>query len=353
MRLLVIVAACGIAVGEMCGAAKAGTADPLLGHSHQPASEPWAALQDGRFVWRASGPIISPLRGPPEPRISIKDPTIVWFEGRWHLFCTVRFASRHAEIEYLSFKDWREADRAPRQLLNLHDQYYCAPQVFFFRPHKRWYLVYQMADKNHKPPFGPAYSTSTDIGDARSWSRPAWLFPDAPEGQRWLDFWVICDERKAHLFFTSLDGRMWRSETKLADFPRAWSRPEVAIQADIFEASHTYRLKGLGRYLTIVEAQGDRRRYYKAYLADRLEGPWKPLADTRSRPFAAFENVRQAEPWTTNISHGELIRAGVDETMEVDPARLRLLFQGASDSQYRGNPYGRIPWRLGMLEMAE
>jgi hypothetical protein len=261
-------------------------------------------------------------------------------------------ASGKVDIEYRSFDDWREADRAERHVLNLHDQYYCAPQVFYFRPHRRWYLIYQIADKEHKPPFGPGYSTTATLGDPKSWSKPRWLFPDPPEGQKWLDFWVVCDEAKAHLFFTSLDGRMWRSEAALGDFPRGWSPPEVALRGDLFEASHTYKLRGMDQYLTIVEAQGDRRRYYKAYLADRLEGPWRGLADTRERPFAAAVNVEQAEPWTTNISHGELVRAGIDERMEVDPAELRMVFQGADDGEYRGNPYGRIPWRLGILEPA-
>jgi hypothetical protein len=127
----------------------------------------------------------------------------------------------------------------------------------------------------------------------------------------------------------------------------------VALQADIFEASHTYRLKGMDKYLTIVEAQADARRYYKAYVADRLEGTWRGLADSRSKPFAAFSNVVQGKEWTTNISHGELLRTGADETMEIDPADVRFLFQGASDPEYRGNPYGKIPWRLGILEMAK
>jgi hypothetical protein len=163
---------------------------------------------------------------------------------------------------------------------------------------------------------------------------------------------VICDAAKAHLFYTSLDGKMWRAETKLADFPLAWSEPKLVLEGDIFEASHTYALSGMHKYLTIVEAQGDRRRYYKAYLADRLDGKWQPLADRRDKPFAGAGNVAQQRPWTTNISHGELLRSGVDERMEVDPAALRFLVQGADDPEYRNNPYGKIPWRLGLLEPA-
>ena len=313
----------------------------------------WKAFVDGRFSWKASAPLVTPSSTAVDPAVSIKAPTIVCEQNRWHMFATVRWASGKVGIEYLNFTDWTLADQAPRHRLNLHDQYYCAPQVLYFRPQKLWYLLYQIADRNHKPPFGPAYSTTATLDKPKSWSKPHWLFPEGSEKRKWIDFWAICDEAKAHLFYTSNDGRMWRCETKLADFPSGWPQPVLAIQADIFEASHTYRLKGMGKYLTIVEAQADARRYYQAYLADRLEGPWRGLADRRDKPFAAMSNVVQDKEWTTNISHGELLRSSVDETMEIDPAHVRFLFQGASDSEYRGNPYGKIPWRLGILEMTK
>lgn len=313
----------------------------------------WKPFEDGMFSWKASEPLVAPDAKAADPQISIKDPTIIRHEARWHLFCSVRLASGKVGVAYLSFVDWKEADRAPRHLLNLHESsYYGAPQVFYFRPQQRWYLIYQIGDQNRNPPFGPACSTTTDVGDPKSWSRPQWLFPEGSPKRTWLDFWVICDQAKAHLFYTSLNGRMWRSETRLADFPGQWSEPQVVLEGDIFEASHTYKLKGMDRYLTIIEAQGDRRRYYKAYLADRLDGPWRGLSNSREKPFAALANVSQERPWTANISHGELLRAGVDETLEIDPADVRFLFQGASDAEYRGNPYGKIPWRLGILEMA-
>jgi hypothetical protein len=231
----------------------------------------------------------------------------------------------------------------------MHNEYYCAPQLFYFTPHKKWYLIYQLVDKSRTPALGPCYSTSTNMADPRAWSAPVAMVTKAPE-PRWLDFWVVCDDEKAHLFYTTLDGHMWRRETTKADFPFGWSEQKLALRDDIFEASHTYKLKGRSKYLTVIEAQGDRRRYYKAYLADRLEGPWKPLAATRERPFASQGNVEQTEEWTTNISHGELLRTGIDERLEVDPANLRFVFQGASDSEYRENKYGAIPWRLGLLE---
>jgi hypothetical protein len=144
---------------------------------------------------------------------------------------------------------------------------------------------------------------------------------------------------------------MWREATSLADFPAGWSEPVLALRGDVFEASHTYKLQGSGKYLTLIEAQGGHGwRYYKAYLADRLDGAWTPLAATRDDCFASMANTRPAgDRWTDSISHGELLRAGYDQRLEADPQNLRFLFQGVTDEARRGKKYGEIPWRLGML----
>ena len=335
---------------------------PALGRADDPPADDARraqgaeALRSGRFRWVATGPLLAPAHRPEDPCHAVKDPTVVRHDGRWHLFSTIRSLRRTHQIEYLSFTDWHEADRAERHVLTLTDGYFCAPQVFYFTPHRKWYLIYQVAGPEGGPALQPAYSTTEDIGDPTSWSEPTLLFERHPDNiTAWIDFWVICDDEKAHLFFTSNDGRMWRSVTALGDFPGGWDRPRVALQTDIFEASHTYRLRGRDRYLTVVEAVGDGgRRYYKAYLADRLDGDWEPLAATKDQPFAGPANVRfDGEPWTDSFSHGELLRAGVNERLEVDPAGLRFVFQGVADEDRRGKPYGEIPWRLGLLEAVE
>ena len=122
----------------------------------------------------------------------------------------------------------------------------------------------------------------------RSWTE-ARTIPRAVGG---LDYWIICDDQRAYLFLTSLNGKMWRLWTRLEDFPHGFGDCQLALQAKIFEASHTYRLKGQQKYLTIIEENG--RRYYKAYLADRLDGPWQPIADTAEQPFAGWKNIRPA-----------------------------------------------------------
>jgi len=309
------------------------------------------ALLSGDFRWIVSPPLVHPVEAPDDHYYSVKDPSVVFHGGRWHLFCTVRGRNRSHQVEYLSFPDWAHVDKAERCMLRITDGYFCAPQVFYFTPHRRWYLICQVIDPSRKPALQPAFSVSQDIASPASWSPPELVFRRSPENvEKWIDFWVICDEGRAYLFFTSLDGRMWRAQTQLGDFPHGWSRPEVVLRGDIFEASHTYRLKGLDLYLTLVEAQANGRRYYKAYLAERLDGEWRPLAAERDRAFAWPANTRPAgERWTDSFSHGELLRCGFDERLEVDPSELRFLFQGVSDAERRGKKYGEIPWRLGLL----
>ncbi len=305
------------------------------------------------FRWTLLPPLISPADRPDDPCHAIKDPTVVFHDGKWHVFATIRSQKRTHQIEYLSFADWAKANDATRHILTVRDAYFCAPQVFYFTPHKKWYLLYQVGEPTRTPQLQPAVSTTTDIADPKSWSKPELLFDTGPEGVKpWIDFWIICDDTHARLFFTSLDGRMWRSDTKLADFPKGWSKPEVVLKADIFEASHTYKVKGQQKYLTLVEAQAAGRRYYKAYEADRLDGAWTPIADSVQSPFASLANIepKQGDRWTDNVSHGELLRAGADEKLEIDPAKLTFLIQGVSDKDKAGKAYGAIPWRLGLLE---
>jgi len=308
------------------------------------------------FSWTLSPPCVSPLPRPENPPVSVKDPTVVFHEGKWHLFMTVRSANPPVHIEYLSFDKWENADKAPRHILTWHDRYFCAPQVFYFRPHKKWYLVYQVGAPDRQRKLQPGYATTANIADPASWSPGKLFFPetDPKDAPTWIDFWVICDAERAYLYFTSLNGKMWRMWTPLEKFPEGFDHLEMCLQADIFEASHTYRLLGQQKYQTVVEAQGkDGRRYYKAYTAERLDGQWRPLADTEDRPFAGAANVKQPDPpWADNVSHGEFLRAASDETLTVDPANLKFLIQGVMNKGKGDKGYGGIPWRLGILTLS-
>jgi len=316
-------------------------------------------MTSGQFAWVSSEPLVSPEKRPDDVCFSVKDPTVVFHGGKYHVFMTIRSEKRTHQIEYVSFADWQEADKAERHILKIHPGYFCAPQVFYFTPHKKWYLICQASDPSWKEEcgnehgYGAAFATTDDISKPDSWSALRPLGAKRVGDNAGLDFWVICDMEKAHLFFTTLDGKMWREETALDRFPAGWSEPKLALQDDVFEASHTYKIKGSEKYLTVIEAQnGPAWRYYKAYLADRLDGQWQPLATAKEKKFAGKNNVRfpDGNIWADSISHVELIRSGFDEHLEIDPDNLTLLYQGVLDKDTSGKPYGQIPWRLGLLK---
>ena len=305
--------------------------------------------------WEYSAPLLAPENRQVEPSRAQKDPTIVFYQGRWHVFTTAKLPGRSA-IEYCSFEDWQDANSSKRTLLPISDSgYFCAPQIFYFRPHRKWYLVYQMGVPDSKMMW-VAYSTTDDISDPASWTQARPILDGGqadPRQQGGLDYWIICDQSRAYLFYTSLNGKMWRLWTPIEEFPNGFGHCQLALQAKIFEASHTYRIKGTTKYLTIIEENG--RRFYKAYLADRLDGPWRPLADSVEKPFAGWKNVRPAmgvDPWTDNVSHGELVRDGYDETLTVDPSNWRFVFQGMFDCHKSGKGYGEFQWRIGVLTPA-
>ena len=303
-------------------------------------------------MWEYGPPLIGPEIRDTEPSHAQKDPTIVFHDGRWHVFMTVKLPERSA-IEYCSFERWEDAHASKRTLLPISDSdYFCAAQVFYFRPHQKWYLVYQMGTPASKKMW-VAYSTTTDIADPASWTKARPILDGGDNDPRTvggLDYWIVCDETHAWLFFTSLNGKMWRMSTAITDFPEGFDGCEVALQAEIFEASHTYRIKGCRQYVTLIEQKG--RRYFKAYIADRLDGKWRPVADSEEHPFAGFFNVRPqqgVDRWTDNISHGELVRASNDERMLIDPEKLQFVFQGMLQKNKSKTNYGRFSWKIGML----
>jgi hypothetical protein len=306
--------------------------------------------------WTSTGPLIAPVPDAEHPIVSVKDPTVVRHNGKWHVYATTADTKGRWSMVYLNFSTWAEAAQAKPYYLDQNPNlagYHCAPQVFYFRPQKKWYLIYQ---SQH-----PSFSTTDDLSKPQTWTAPQPFFQGTPKSvvQGWLDYWIICDNSHAYLFFSDDNGRFYRSRTRLADFPQGFDEPVVVMQekkpADLFEASCVYRLKGTGQYLCFIECMGPQggHRYFKAFISDRLDGTWKPLANASSwkTPFAGPENVKAEDGralWTADISHGELLRDGSDETMTVDPQNLHFLYQGMERNVSEPN-YLRLPYRLGLL----
>lgn len=309
----------------------------------------------GPFNWVDRGPVVRPHVDETRKVVSIKDPSPVFYEGRWHIYAT--YAREEGEKDgrwgmvYLNFTDWADADKAERIVLDKFPQfagYACAPQIFYFEPQKLWYLVYQTQN--------PSYSTTTDLSKPETWTKPQ-NFYDKDLKRMGIDYWVICDDTHAYLFFTNDGGEFFRARTTLAEFPKGFDEPVVVLKdpvaRELFEGSSTYRIKGTNQYLTLIEAANEHwTRYFKAFIADGLDGEWRPLAAEWGNSFADDTRVRSHDGkplWTKGISHGELLRDGHDQTMTIDPANLSLLYQGLRPDFDRKLDYIRLPYQLGLL----
>ncbi|MFC3996017.1 non-reducing end alpha-L-arabinofuranosidase family hydrolase [Nocardiopsis sediminis] len=307
------------------------------------------------FQWSSSGPLIAPQPDAAHDIVSVKDPTVVHHDGAWHVFATTANTDGAWHLTYLTFTDWDQAGSARQHHLDttpIGPGYRAAPQVFYFAPQQMWYLVYQTGP--------PSYSTNTDISDPDGWTAPRTFIDEVPpiveeNGDGfWLDFWVTCDTATCHLFASDDNGHLYRAETSAGSFPDGFAGAETEIaledgKYDLFEASNVYKVAGSDTYLLIVEAIGaSGRRYFRSWTSTALDGQWTPLAATEGAPFAGAANVDfPAGRWTEDISHGELIRSGTDQAMEIDPCGLRYLYQGMDPSS--GGDYSQLPWRLGLL----
>ena len=311
--------------------------------------------------WSGSAPMITPRSDASHNLVAVKDPTVVHFADRWHVYASSVSSTGSYNMVYTSFTDWSEASSAPLYYMDQtagFDTYVAAPQLFYFTPQDKWYLVFQAGP--------PKYSTSDDPGDPTAWTPPEPFFSTTPaiiteNGGGWLDFWVICDTASCHLFFSNNDGRWYNSKTSVDEFPNGFGEPVLVMQdtnsGRIFEASNVYKMNGTNQYLALIEAfdqTSSGRRYYRSWLADSLDGPWLPWQASGSYPFAGARNVTfDGSPWTNDISHGEMIRSGYDETLAVDPCNLRYLFQGADPDAETGGDYNKIPWQIGLLTQTE
>lgn len=296
------------------------------------------------FSWTSSDPLINPPNG----SVSIKDPSVLFFNGKWHVYATEYDTSYN--MVYLNFTDWAQADSAPKTLLSTNPNlagYKCAPQLFYFAPQNLWYLVYQTQP--------PAYSTSTDPTDVMSWSAMTQFMPMPAiitgSNTGGIDYWVICDDTNCYLFFSADNGSLYRAQTSKADFPSGFGNTVIVMsqaQNSLFEASNVYKIKGMTKYLLLVEAIGN-GRFFRSWTSDRLDGDansWTPLADTPANAFASTTNVTGASWSTDGISHGEMLRDNPDETMTIDACKMQYLYQGRTKA---GSSYNLNEYSLGLL----
>lgn len=318
-----------------------------------------AASLPSSFQWTSSGPLIAPKSDATHALQAVKDPSVVNYNGKWYVFAsTTNSAGGYSMLE-TSFTNWSQAGSATQHYLDqtpIGTGYKTAPQVFYFAPQKKWYLVYQTGAN-------AAYSTNSDIANPAGWSAPHSFYTSMPAIIRqnigsgvWVDMWVICDSANCYLFSMDDNGHLYRSQSTLANFPNGFGNggntviaAQNANRHDFFEADNVYKVAGANAYLLIVEALGSGgHRYFRSYTSSSLTGSWSPLTATQSNPFAATGNVTfSGTPWTQDISSGEAIRTNYDQTPTINPCHMQYVYQGVAPGT--GQPYNKLPWRIGLL----
>lgn len=301
------------------------------------------------FKWSSTGPIIAPKSDATHKLTGIKDPTVVFFNNTWNIYASTTDTNGGYNSVYLGFADWSSAGAAPQVYLKGG----VAPQVFYFAPQKLWYRIYEWPD---------VYDTSPDPTQPQSWSPMKTFYPGEPAivtknkgSGGWIDFWVTCDDKNCFLFFSDDNGHFYRAQTPIGSFPKGFNDPVIILSdpspGRLFEASCVYSMKGTGQYLLLIEAfdgGSGGRRYFRSWTAPALDGNWTPLQAEYNTPFASAKNVTFNGPaWTQDISHGEMLRSGYDEKLEIDTCNLQYLYQGKDPAA--GGNYNTLPWKLGLL----
>ena len=266
-----------------------------------------------------------------------KDPTIVRYNGQWLIYYTGANQSGGWQMCFTSASTIAGLKTAKRTYMSkIGESYFCAPELFYYEPQKLWYLVYQDGT------YGAAYSTSTNPADPNSWQGPKSF---GISGNMGWDYYVICDDQYAYMYNTPSDGsgNLYVRKTTLANFPKGWSAPTVAIK-NTFEGAEIYKCLADGKYYLLIEDQKD-GRYYELWTSSSAGGPWTQVAEK----WAWRGNLTKynSDKWTTHVSHGELVRAGYDQKLEInDINKVDFLIQGTTNINVE---YQKIIWDLGLI----
>jgi len=312
----------------------------ILGSTALAQTPPFASS----YSWTSTGPLISAKSDATHNIIAVKDPSAVLYNGRWVIYASTVNSSGSYGMEYMNVaEDWSDAATATPTFLNLGGT---APQVFYFAPQKKWYLITE---------WGTSYSTNSDPTKPLNWSAQQSLNVQMPSGVSGIDPWIICDSTNCYLFQCADNGNFYRSSTPIGNFPNGWSAAQVVAsdsQFAMFEADNVYTVEG-GGYLANIEALGSTGRYFRALWANSLGGTWYDLGNTASfsTPFLGINNTTfesGVSAWTTSFSSGGFLIDGNDQTDSINPNNLAFLYQGVSQQAYQNDSYNLIPWQLGV-----
>lgn len=336
--------------------------------------------------WTVRGTILEAGPAGTFDELAVKDPTIVHDGDRFHMFYTGKatyetrdslpYLSKNGSgLGYVSSPTLEGLSRSRRyDMGRITGAVIVAPQVFYFEPQERWYLIAQTVVEG-KPDLMPVYMTNRDIADVHGWTAPRIMETGKSNNGFWIDFWVICDQSRAHLFYTDHAGSLFRFQCPLEEFPHGFknAREETVLTERgetgtgrwrMHEASHIYYVKEHGHYLNIMEAVyphptrkyywDSRNRFLFGMVAEKLEGPWRRIERGRNEflgdPSSLYTPDGERSIYD-QMSHPELIRAGYNQRLEIENYDLQLIFQAFdADGVGPDYDYNYLPWKLLLAE---
>ena len=91
--------------------------------------------------WKSTDILIKPISDDTHKIVSIKDPTVVYWNGLWHIYATAYSTSaRTWSMVYLNFRDWFEAPKAKLTYIDVNPDLkrvsLCAASVLFYPAQK-------------------------------------------------------------------------------------------------------------------------------------------------------------------------------------------------------------------------
>ncbi|MGW0565559.1 non-reducing end alpha-L-arabinofuranosidase family hydrolase [Streptomyces sp. NPDC003016] len=143
--------------GEAVGLAGASTADAAAVDQytdHDGTGQQWQLVKVGTvstslpssYSCVSTGVLAGPKSSPSHSLASIKDYSVIRYNGKYHVYATTASTSGGWNLEYFSFDKWANAASATQHYLDssaIGTGYRAAPQVFCFAPQNLWYMVYQ------------------------------------------------------------------------------------------------------------------------------------------------------------------------------------------------------------------
>ena len=151
--------------------------------------------------------------------IAVKDPSIVYSGGAYHLFYTSRTSSVWG-LGYASASTISGLKTATHHHLTSIGSGggLAAPQIFYFPVKGKWFLIYQNGTT-------PSFSTNTSVSNYGGWTAARSMgFADGG-----IDYWCISNGTNVYCFYSANDGShtIKRRSTTVTNFPYTWSAATV------------------------------------------------------------------------------------------------------------------------------